>query len=86
MGIYTSCYNFFTARTDSSPAPLLSLGKSGRAGNRSGAEIYDHLDSYYADAARELLLGTPPDDDETLVSYVIPAINRFTTGAYAVRE
>lgn len=51
----------------------------------SGTDIYARLDKYFADAARELALGTP-QDDATLIHYIIPCFNRYNAGAQSVNR
>ncbi|KAG9314724.1 hypothetical protein JVU11DRAFT_5533 [Chiua virens] len=96
MGIHTATYDYFTAQSEaanarSSPldAECLVMGRdtSSRAVARqaSGTDIYEHLDKYYIDLARELLLGAP-EDDTTLVQYIIPCFKRYSVGAHAVNR
>ncbi|KAK7056295.1 hypothetical protein VNI00_002848 [Paramarasmius palmivorus] len=51
----------------------------------NSADLYDQLDKYFADAARELLLGAPQDDSE-LVHYIIPCFNRYSSGAQSANR
>ncbi|KAJ7175748.1 hypothetical protein C8R46DRAFT_1160896 [Mycena filopes] len=54
-------------------------------GDPSGTDLYEQLDKYYIDAAREVLLGAP-QDDSTLVHYIVPCFNRFSAGAMSVNR
>ncbi|KAJ3476684.1 hypothetical protein NLI96_g10992 [Meripilus lineatus] len=60
-------------------------GGGGDKGKVSGTDLYEQLDRYYADAAREVFLGTP-HDDTTLVHYLVPCFNRFSSGTQSVNR
>jgi hypothetical protein len=88
MGIHTATYNYFTAHTEQrqreetqmashSPEPRIVVGMANRT------DLYSQLDRYYAEVARELLLGAP-QDDSVLIHYIIPCFNRYAAGAQAV--
>jgi hypothetical protein len=47
--------------------------------------LYEQLDKFYIDAAREVMLGAP-QDDSTLVHYIVPCFNRFSAGAMSVNR
>ncbi|KAH7916471.1 hypothetical protein BJ138DRAFT_1139803 [Hygrophoropsis aurantiaca] len=85
MGIHTACYNYFTAQSEGVTGRLLPQSASGDRAKRipSGTDLYEHLDKYYAEVARELLLGAP-EDDSTLIQYILPCFNRYSTGAHSV--
>lgn len=100
MGIHTAVYNYFTAQSESLPTgpppgpkdpyipPPNSLSPSLIRGDKtkvSGTDLYEQLDRYYADVAREILLGTP-HDDTTLIHYLVPCFNRFSTGTQSVNR
>ncbi|KAF8546853.1 hypothetical protein OG21DRAFT_1426019, partial [Imleria badia] len=51
----------------------------------SSADLYEHLDKYYTDLARELLLGAPKDN-ATLIQYIIPCFKHYSIGAHAVNR
>ena len=51
----------------------------------SGTDLYEQLDRYYADVAREVFLGTP-HDDTTLIHYLVPCFNRFSAGTQSVNR
>jgi hypothetical protein len=51
----------------------------------SGTDLYEQLDKYYIDAAREVMLGAP-QDDSTLIHYIVPCFNRFSAGALSVNR
>ena len=78
MGIHTNCYNYFTAQSESANGT-----KNRRSSAISGADLYEQLDKYYANTARELLLEAP-HDDVTLVHYLLPCFNRYSAGAFSV--
>ncbi|GBE78538.1 predicted protein [Sparassis crispa] len=95
MGVHTAVYNYFTSQSEG-PAPAhaaaglttVSRGGGGGGGDKgrasgTGTDLYEHLDRYYTDAARELFLGAPTDDT-TLVHYLVPCFNRYAAGAQAV--
>ena len=48
-----------------------------------GQEVYDRLDAYFADVAREVFLGTPLDDS-ALAQYLVPSFIRYSAGARSV--
>lgn len=81
MGIHTNCYNYFTAQSESANG---NSKKDDRAA-ASGTDLYEQLDEYYSVTARELLLGTP-EDDTTLIQYLIPCFNRYNSGAQSVNR
>jgi hypothetical protein len=51
----------------------------------SGTDIYEQLDKYFAEATRELVLGAP-QDDTTLIHYIVPCFNRYTAGAQSANR
>lgn len=89
MGVHTAVYNYFTAQSDASSAPAGLAGFPARfsvqseKAKASGADLYEQLDRYYADVAREIFLGAPADDS-TLVHYLVPCFNRYAAGAQSV--
>ncbi|OSD05796.1 hypothetical protein PYCCODRAFT_1333838, partial [Trametes coccinea BRFM310] len=93
MGVHTAVYNYFTAQSDTAGAPGPPAGLAGLParfatiqsdkGKASGADLYEQLDRYYADVAREIFLGAPPDDS-TLIHYLVPCFNRYSAGAQSV--
>ncbi|KZT67681.1 hypothetical protein DAEQUDRAFT_672963 [Daedalea quercina L-15889] len=83
MGVHTAVYNYFTSQSEQSPGPGAFRAPASDKGKASGTDLYDQLDRYYADAARELLLAAPPDD-AALVHYLVPCFHRFSAGAQAV--
>lgn len=89
MGLHTAVYNYFTSQSDSAtvvPKALSSIPFS-RADKtkQSGTDLYEQLDRYYADTARELLLGVP-HDDSSLIQYLLPCFSRFSAGAQSVNR
>ncbi|KAF9234395.1 hypothetical protein BU15DRAFT_90001 [Melanogaster broomeanus] len=89
MGIHTAVYNYFTAESEVANARPKSgtVGSSDRDNGReaSGTDLYKHLNKYYMDLVRELLLGVP-EDDTTLVQYIIPCYKRYSVGAHSVNR
>jgi hypothetical protein len=87
IGIHTALYNYFTTV----PAPQLSIGTS-RPPSRGisaitslGSDVYDRLDAYLADVAREVLIGAPMDDS-ALLHYLVPRFARYSTGAQSINR
>ncbi|KAG9308764.1 hypothetical protein JVU11DRAFT_11555 [Chiua virens] len=74
IGIHTATYNYITAH--SSAANTCKQGLS-------GSDLYEHLNKYYADLTQELLLGTP-ENDTTLVQYIVSSFKRYSVGAHSV--
>lgn len=70
----------FTAQSEANSS------KNSDGGITSGTDLYEQLDKYYADAARELLLGAPKDDSALLVQYIVPCFNRYSAGAQSVNR
>lgn len=83
MGIHTAAYNYFTAQSESAN----SRPSDPDNGNApiSGTDLYEQLDKFYEDVAREALLGAP-QDDSTLIHYIIPCFNRYSVGAHSVNR
>lgn len=94
VGIHTAVYNYFTApdanQPPSSPLPPFSVSELAFDGG-NGDEfrdvvregLYSQLDDYFADVAREILLGAA-QDESTLIQYLVPAFTRFSSGARSV--
>ncbi|KAF8446368.1 hypothetical protein L210DRAFT_2974153 [Boletus edulis BED1] len=87
MGIHTATYNYFTAQSEAANARADSGADKDPSTVRpaSGTDLYEHLDKYFMDLARELLLGTP-EDDTALVQYIIPCFKRYSVGAHSVNR
>jgi hypothetical protein len=95
MGIHTSLYNYFINHATSlaPPPPHLTKGVSTptllpRGSSTAlppGHEVYDRLDAYFADVAREVFLGAPLDDS-ALVHYLVPCFIRYSTGAQSINR
>ncbi|KAI0757438.1 hypothetical protein C8Q80DRAFT_1090263 [Daedaleopsis nitida] len=89
MGVHTAVYNYFTAsHSEAPPTPAGLVGfprfsAQNEKAKASGTDLYDQLDRYYADVAREILLGAPTDDS-TLIHYLVPCFNRYSAGAQSV--
>ncbi|KAN0100982.1 hypothetical protein V8E55_000966 [Tylopilus felleus] len=85
MGIHTATYNYFTAQSETANARSPHEPDKDAGRPASGTDLYEHLDKYYMDLARELLLGVP-EDDTTLVQYIIPCFKRYSVGAHSVNR
>jgi len=81
MGIHTNCYNYFTTLSEATNCPR----REDRSAGISGADLYLELDKYYTETARELLLGVP-DEDTTLIHYLVPCFHRYNIGAQSVNR
>lgn len=90
MGVHTAVYNYFTAQIDTPPPPIrqtippLPLAPYDKT-KPSGTDLYESLDSYYANAAQEILLGAP-HDDSALVRYLLPCFSRYSAGAQSTNR
>ena len=89
MGIHTAIYNYFTVQSEAASARSPHESECGAdrdaVKQASGTDLYEHLDKYYMHLARELLLGAP-EDDTTLVQYIIPCFKRYNVGAHSVNR
>ncbi|KAJ3796990.1 hypothetical protein GGU11DRAFT_102031 [Lentinula aff. detonsa] len=78
-GVHSACYNYITSQTETYNA------SSRHDIPMSGMDLYDQIDRYFADAARELLLGAP-QEDSNLIHYIIPCFNRYSVGAQSANR
>jgi len=94
MGIHTALYNYFTTHVASaSPHPSSAAKnalpptppRSSSAAPPLGHDVYDRLDSYFAEVAREVLLSAPMDDS-ALVHYLVPCFIRYSAGAQSINR
>ena len=94
MGIHTALYNYFTTHVTSAPprpssAVKNTLPSTPPRGSSTalppGHDIYDRLDKYFAEVAREVLLGAPMDDS-ALVHYLVPCFIRYSAGAQSINR
>ncbi|KAH7930603.1 hypothetical protein BV22DRAFT_60052 [Leucogyrophana mollusca] len=85
MGIHTACYNYFTAQSEAANGRPPPSAADRVKRTPSGTDLYEHLDKYYAEVARELLLGAP-EDDSNLIQYILPCFNRYAAGAHSVNR
>ncbi|KAG6331604.1 hypothetical protein ID866_7486 [Astraeus odoratus] len=88
MGIHTATYNYFTTLPHVLPAAHLPHGATASDRERqmaTGTDLYLHLDKYFTDLARELLLGAP-EDDAALIQYLVPCFKRYAVGAHSVNR
>lgn len=85
MGVHTAVYNYFTSQSEqAAPGPPTGLRPdASEKAKASGTDLYEQIDRFYADAARDLFLGAPTDDT-TLVHYLVPCFNRYAAGAQSV--
>ncbi|RXW18435.1 hypothetical protein EST38_g7411 [Candolleomyces aberdarensis] len=82
-GIHTACYNYFTAQSEP-PSSASSATARGKA-PVGGSDIYDQLDRYFAEVCQEIALNAP-EDESTLVHYLVPSFNRFSSGAQSANR
>ncbi|KAI0271613.1 hypothetical protein BC834DRAFT_818381 [Gloeopeniophorella convolvens] len=96
MGIHTAIYNYFTA-AGTATKPESPFDWTTPPAPPPGYDVYERLDAYFADAARELLAGAPRADqdqdqdqdqahDPALVRYLVARFARYTAGAQAVHR
>ncbi|KAG5642504.1 hypothetical protein DXG03_002701 [Asterophora parasitica] len=78
VALYSGIHSAFTAHSEVANTPS-------RGPDSNGADIYEQLDKYFADAASDLCLGAP-HDDTTLIHYIVPCFNRYTAGAQSVNR
>lgn len=89
MGLHTAVYNYFTAQSDMSAHPvpkgLAAIPFARDKIKPSGIDLYEQLDRYYADVAREVYLGAP-HDDASLVHYLLPCFSRYAAGGQSINR
>ncbi|KAF8549100.1 hypothetical protein OG21DRAFT_1372720, partial [Imleria badia] len=87
IGIHTAIYDYFAAQSAASVNVRVSMHAIDPAtnGQLTGRDLYKCLDKYYMDLAQELLLRAP-EDDTTLIRYIIPCFKRYSVGACAVNR
>lgn len=84
-GVHSACYNYITSQAVTHNVPPSRKSSSPSSDPTStSANLYDQLDKYFADTARELLLGAPQDSD--LIHYIIPCFNRYSSGAQSANR
>lgn len=73
----------FTAQSEAGPATgsATARGKA-PAGN---SDVYDQLDRYFVEVCQEIVLNVP-DDDTTLLHFLVPAFKRYSSGAQSVNR
>ncbi|KAI0063107.1 hypothetical protein BV25DRAFT_447225 [Artomyces pyxidatus] len=81
MGIHTALYNYFTSSRSPIPAPAPTM----KRGVALGHDVYEQLDKYFAEVASELLVGAP-QDDSTLLHYLVPCFTRYAAGATSINR
>lgn len=90
VGIYTASYDYINSRSESKTQISISTtttiaSNSNISHSNAGSDIYQQLDIYFAQTARDLLLAAP-QDDSTLIHYIIPSFNRYLTGSRSVNH
>jgi hypothetical protein len=92
IGIHTALYNYFTNHISESSTPPSHGAVSSHTPRTSSAavpspgyDVYDQLDAYFAEVAREVFLGAPMDDS-TLVHYLVPSFIRYSAGAQSINR
>ena len=75
-------YYSFTTQSESNTANAPS---SDPKNTPSGTDIYTQLDRYFAEATREIALGAP-QDDTTLIQYIVPSFDRYNAGAQSANR
>ncbi|KDQ54915.1 hypothetical protein JAAARDRAFT_160229 [Jaapia argillacea MUCL 33604] len=83
MGVHTHVYNYFTTQSSEPPYPYPRDRE--KRPPVSGTDLYEEVDKYYTEVAKELFLGAP-HDDSTLIHYLIPCFNRYSAGAQSVNR
>lgn len=89
MGIHTATYNFLSAQGDTSVnsnAQRSSTARNGAEKERflaSGCDLYEQLDRFFAEVAREILANAP-QDDASLLQYYVPSYQRYQSGVLAI--
>jgi hypothetical protein len=99
MGVHTALYNYFTTHVTSAPPHPSSTAKNAlpptpprgsSSALQPGHDIYGRLDAYFAEVAREVLLGAPMDDsamdDSALVHHLVPCFIRYSAGAQSINR
>ena len=90
IGLHTAVYDYFMSQSESggttATRALLPIpSRRSDANQLGGTDLYAQLDQYYAEAAKDILYGAPPDDS-TLIPYLLPRFSRYTTGAQSVNR
>jgi hypothetical protein len=85
MGIHTATYNYFTTQSESGNALFRHANIASETSASSGADLYEQLDIYLTETARELFLAAP-QDDSTLIHYIVPCFHRYSAGAHSVNR
>ncbi|KZV95600.1 hypothetical protein EXIGLDRAFT_467223 [Exidia glandulosa HHB12029] len=87
--IHTATYNFLSAQGDaavSNHSQRLNNGRDGAEKERflaSGCDLYEQLDRFFAEVAREILANAP-QDDANLLHYYVPSYQRFQSGVLSI--
>ncbi|KAJ3727798.1 hypothetical protein C8R42DRAFT_717238 [Lentinula raphanica] len=81
-GVHSACYNYITSQTETFNS--LAARQSTEI-PMSGMDLYNQLDRYFGDAARDLLLGAPQDDSD-LIHYILFSFKRYSVGAQSANR
>lgn len=76
-------FSSFTSQSEASSA-VASATARGKT-PVGGSDIYDQLDRYFAEVCQEIAMNAP-DDEATLVHYLVPAFNRYSSGAQSANR
>lgn len=71
--------------TTQSEVNTVSLASNDAKNTPSGTDIYTQLDKYFAEASREIALAAP-QDDITLIQYIVPSFGRYNAGAQSANR
>ncbi|KAF7797085.1 hypothetical protein EIP86_008277 [Pleurotus ostreatoroseus] len=88
MGIHTAVYNYLTKQSDmadmkprTSVAPTFLQWQNKT--ETGGTVLYKRLDQYFADASLHILLAVP-DNENSLIHYLIHCFKRYSIGSRSV--
>lgn len=76
-------WSSFTSQSEAHPATGSATAR-GKAPAGS-SDIYDQLDRYFAEVCQEIALNVP-DDDTTLLHFLVPSFKRYSSGAQSVNR
>lgn len=80
-----ACIDWRVSFTSQSENKSSTPRATGEPAITSGTDLYQQLDKYFMEAAREVMLGAP-QDDSTLIHYIVPCFNRFSAGAMSINR
>ena len=82
--ILTNLPHYYSFTTQSE-ANTINSSSNDSKNTPSGTDIYTQLDKYFAEATREIALGAP-QDDITLIQYIVPSFDRYNAGAQSANR